>query len=89
MTKFLKKHDLFFWMFILLIGVLYLFCSPTTVQTGDTGELVTNSLNLRVSHPPGYPLWTLLYHLPLRYITISTPFHIASLLTIFISLISI
>lgn len=71
---------------LLLIGILYFVCAPTTVQYGDTGELVTNSYFLRVSHPPGYPLWTLLYHLPVRYLSFSTPFHIASIVTILISL---
>lgn len=75
---------------LLLLGflVLFIMTGPSTVQSGDTGELVTNSYFLRVSHPPGYPLWTLLYHLPLRYISFSTPFHIASLVTSLISIMS-
>jgi hypothetical protein len=72
---------------VLLLGflLLFVFTAPYTVQSGDTGELVTNSYFLRVSHPPGYPLWTLLYHLPVRYLSFSTPFHIAALVTSLIS----
>ena len=66
--------------------VLYMITSPFTVQSGDTGELVTNSYFLRVSHPPGYPLWTLLYHLPVRYLNFGNPFQAASFVTILISL---
>ena len=68
---------------------LYVFTGPHTVQYGDTGELVTNSYFLRVSHPPGYPLWTVLYHLPVRYLNFGNPFRIASILTSIISFVSI
>jgi hypothetical protein len=73
-------------LFILFFILLYVPMAAFTVQSGDTGELVTNSYFLRVSHPPGYPLWTLIYHLPVRWIG-STPFHGASIFTIAISLI--
>jgi hypothetical protein len=73
----------------LLLATLYIYCSPFTVQSGDTGELVTNSYFLRVSHPPGYPLWTLLYHLPIKYLNFGNPFATASIFTSLIGLISL
>lgn len=83
MTRFFR-----WWPFLglLLIFVTYLLTFPMTVQGGDTGELVANSFFLRVSHPPGYPLFHLLYHLPVRYLSFSTAFGRASLLTLLISL---
>jgi hypothetical protein len=69
--------------------LLYLLTSAHTVQSGDTGELVTNSYFFRVSHPPGYPLWTLLYHFPVRYLNFGNPFQAASSVTIIISILSI
>lgn len=89
MTDIINKKNAPYGIFIIFIGCLYLFCSPSTVQTGDTGELVTNSYYLRVSHPPGYPLWTMLYHLPVRYLNFLTPFHVASILTSCFSLITL
>jgi hypothetical protein len=83
------KKNLPYVTFLLIVLCLYIFCAPKTVQTGDTGELVTNSYFLRVSHPPGYPLWTLLYHFPVSLLKVSTPFHLASLFTIALSLISL
>jgi hypothetical protein len=62
---------------------LYLICAPLTVQSGDTGELVTNSYHLRVSHPPGYPLYNLLFHLPVRYLNFGNPFFAASVTSLF------
>lgn len=82
--QFFKKPSVFLPLFFLF---LYSITSPYTVQSGDTGELVTNSYFLRVSHPPGYPLWTLLYHIPVRYLNFGNPFSSASYVTIGISLI--
>lgn len=70
---------------LLFLFILFSMTAPYTVQSGDTGELVTNSYYLRVSHPPGYPLWTLLYHAPVRYLSFLTPFHAAALFTSLIS----
>ena len=83
-----KKINFFTGPVLVLITtlILYIITSPFTVQSGDTGELVTNSYFLRVSHPPGYPLWTLIYHIPVRYLNFGNPFQAASLVTIFISL---
>ena len=65
--------------FLLCLLLLYCLTAPYTVQSGDTGELVTNALRLRVSHPPGYPLWSLLYHFPIAYFPFSSAFHNASI----------
>ncbi len=39
--------------------VLYLRTLCPTVSCGDSGELCTAAYWLGISHPPGYPLWTL------------------------------
>jgi hypothetical protein len=49
------------WITCALILLVYVFDLPQTVQTGDTGELVANAYRFQVSHPSGYPLFTLLY----------------------------
>ena len=68
---------------------LYLFTAPHTVQTLDTGELVANSYLFRISHPPGYPLFTWIYglitHIPFH----DSVFFRASFLTIICSLVSL
>lgn len=88
MVIFLKKN-LKPLLFVLVIFSLYAFMAPISVQSGDTGELVTNSFFLRVSHPPGYPLWSLLYHIPVKYFNFGNPFHSASIFTTFISVLAI
>ena len=70
-----------------LLALIYLMTFPLTVQTGDTGELVTNAFFLRVSHPTGYPLYTLLYHLPEKFLTWLSPFGTAGFVTVILSLI--
>ena len=70
---------------LISLFVLYFLTAPYTVQTGDTGELVTNSYFLRVSHPPGYPLWTLIYHLPVKFLPLLSPFHSAAMVTVLVS----
>ena len=42
-------------------------CSPT-VTGGDNGELITAAYVLGVAHPPGYPLWTMLAALVIRFL---------------------
>ncbi len=71
---------------MLVLALIYLLTFPTTVQSGDTGELITNAFYLRVSHPPGYPLYHLLYHLPVKYFPFSSVFGRGALFTIAISL---
>lgn len=87
MAVFLKKN-LKSLLFVLVIFSLYVFMAPVSVQSGDTGELVTNSFLLRVSHPPGYPLWTMLYHIPVKYINFGNPFYSASIFTALISVLA-
>jgi hypothetical protein len=70
---------------VIALAVLYFLTAPVSVQTGDTGELVTNAYYLRVSHPPGYPLYTLLYHLPTRILGPGNPFQAAALFTAMLS----
>lgn len=56
---------------------------PTTVQYGDSGELVANAFALRVSHPPGFPLYHWLLHLFLRLPLGLTPYGQAALFSAF------
>ena len=74
--------------FLAFIAIIYFLTLPASVQSGDTGELVTNAYYLRVSHPPGYPLWHILYHVPVKYFNLGTPFWMASLVTTLLMLIS-
>jgi hypothetical protein len=80
-----KKLLVFNAVALLLIALLYFITAPLSVQSGDTAELVTNSYFLRVAHPPGYPLFSLLYHLPIYYLGSGNPYYAASLFTILIS----
>ena len=47
----------------LLAFWLYLATTSRTLPTGDSGDLISAAWNLGVSHPPGYPLITMLGHL--------------------------
>ena len=49
----------FFICFIISFGVYFYTMAPT-VTLEDSGELAVASDYLGVSHPPGYPIWTLL-----------------------------
>ncbi len=83
----LERPKLMLLLLVTLFGILFWVTAPISVQSGDTGELVTSAYFLRVPHPPGYPLWNLLYHLPVRYLSGESPFHTAALTTIGITLI--
>lgn len=54
---------------------------PSTVQYGDSGELVGNALTLTLSHPPGFPLYHWLYHLALKIPLPFTPYYQGALFT--------
>ncbi len=83
----LRRQPLLLAAFLIAIfGVIYYLTAPVSVQSGDTGELVTSAYFLRVPHPPGYPLWNLLYHIPTRYLSGGNPFHAAGVFTILITL---
>src|SRR5437868_11212825 len=79
-----------FWIcFILIfawIGGAYFRALPSTVQMGDTGELVAAAEKLLVVHPPGYPLWIWLQHFFLQWTDGASVFFRASLLNMFFSL---
>jgi hypothetical protein len=47
----------------LLTLIVYLMTLCPTVPGGDSGELITVSTQLGLSHPPGYPLYTMLGYL--------------------------
>lgn len=51
------------WILFSFIAVLYLSHLPSTVQTGDNGELLAAADQLLVAHPPGYPLWIWTHHI--------------------------
>eukprot|EP00760_Papus_ankaliazontas_P012562 PhM_4_TR1537/c0_g1_i1/m.17 len=42
--------------------ILYISSVHPSLPHGDSGELMTVAWNLGVAHPPGYPLFTMLYH---------------------------
>lgn len=69
--------------------VLYLFTLPSTVQQGDTGELVINSYFLRLSHPPGYPLFHFFNFLGTNFIPSGTLYWRAALVQVTFSLMTI
>lgn len=67
-----------------IFGLFYLWCLPSHVQGGDTGELVAAAYLNFVPHPPGYPLWQWLQHLATNFIPVGTVFWRASFMnTIF------
>eukprot|EP01122_Echinamoeba_exundans_P006686 TRINITY_DN1931_c0_g1_i2.p1 TRINITY_DN1931_c0_g1~~TRINITY_DN1931_c0_g1_i2.p1 ORF type:complete len:709 (+),score=48.53 TRINITY_DN1931_c0_g1_i2:56-2182(+) len=49
--------------------VLYGLTMSPDMASGDWGELVTNAYLLSPSHPPGYPLFVLLYHVWIHYLS--------------------
>ncbi|HYE79274.1 MAG TPA: DUF2723 domain-containing protein, partial [bacterium] len=57
------------WLALLVPLLVYLLGACPVVYVGDAGDFVTASWTLGISHPPGYPLYTLLgwlfTHLPI------------------------
>ncbi|MBC7747105.1 MAG: DUF2723 domain-containing protein [Methylotenera sp.] len=76
--------------FLLIISVSALFLKtlPSTVQMGDTGELIRSAYMLEVAHPPGYPLYIWLMHAVLKYFEFGTVFWRASVASSFFSIFS-
>jgi hypothetical protein len=73
---------------IAAILIVYFLSHPTTVQTGDSGELVAAAKNLLVIHPPGYPLWTWINHAWLSYTPdFSSVFGKASIFSVLVAVI--
>lgn len=56
---------------------------------GDTGELVRTAYSLTVPHPPGYPLYNILYHVFIWFFPFATVFWRAALLTSLFSVLSL
>lgn len=56
-------------------AALYFKGLPTTVQTGDTGELAVNSYFYQVSHPSGYPLFVNLQYVFTHIFRVGTVFY--------------
>lgn len=71
---------------LMSLGAIYFSHAPTTVQSGDSGELVAAAHKLLVPHPPGYPLWIWLNHLWLKFFSIGSIFQSASILNSIICL---
>jgi len=42
-----------------VVYIVYMMTVFPTVQTEDSGELITSALSLDIAHPPGYPLYVL------------------------------
>lgn len=74
---------------LFFIAILYFKTAAVSVQHGDSGELVTNALKLRVNHPSGYPLYNLLFHPWLKLASSHNTFEVASFVNIVISLIGL
>lgn len=81
-----SKIDLFYYLALFAILLIYIGHAPFSVQTGDSGELSAAAYRLLVAHPPGYPLWVWVNHLWISVVSISTVFFSFSLLNILIAL---
>jgi tetratricopeptide (TPR) repeat protein len=53
---------------ILLVFGLYLYTLAPNVTLEDSGEYITAAATLGVTHPPGYPLWTTISHLFVKFL---------------------
>ncbi len=64
-VKKLLRGDLFIpvLIFFVFLGIYWLTLAPSVSPQGDAGELITVAYILGISHPPGYPLFTLIGHL--------------------------
>ncbi len=77
----MKKSFLNGAIFLAPLLFLYIFCLSPYVQYGDSGELVANAYHLRTIHPPGYPLYGIVYHFLMKAIPFGSIFYKASLVT--------
>ncbi|MBC7370688.1 MAG: DUF2723 domain-containing protein [Bdellovibrionaceae bacterium] len=79
-----------FWIFLIASSAFifgtYFQLLPTTVQTGDTAELIAAAKNLFVAHPPGYPLFIWVQHAFIEIFDYGTVFYRASLLNMAFSI---
>ena len=69
------------WYVFVSVFALYALTTAPSVAGGDSGELLAESCSLGTAHPPGYPLFTLLYHIPLTYLPGLNPAMWANLFT--------
>ena len=69
------------WFVLVPLAAVYFASLPHTVQTLDSGELVTSAWGLTVPHAPGYPLYVWLYHASLKVLPVDTVFFRAALVT--------
>ncbi len=53
---FFKKNTTII-LFILTLGLVYLYTISPTLTPEDSGEIATASFSLGIAHPPGYPLY--------------------------------
>ncbi len=72
--------------FFLGLAIFYVVMAPSTVQFGDTSEFATNGHLFRLSHPPGYPLFSILLWLFTNLIPFGTVFFKSALLQIILSI---
>jgi hypothetical protein len=80
MKKYFYNNYLTLSVFITLVfAIAYLITAPHAVQGLDTGQLVINSYKLLISHPPGYPLFTLYNWLITHILPFSTIFFRAAI----------
>lgn len=49
-----------------MVAAVYLKTAFASIPGGDSGELVAESCTLGHAHPPGYPLFTMLYHVAIK-----------------------
>lgn len=72
--------------FFVALAVLYVVRLPTTVQFGDTAELVMAAVGRFNAHPPGYPLWVWFQEAFISAVPVSTEYWRASFASALFSL---
>ncbi len=85
-TKLSKKAPLPGWLIPTLIGgMVYLSTVCRTVYIGDSGEFALVFKTLGISHPPGYPLFSLIGHVFGMLTGFFTPAFSANILSVFLA----
>ncbi|MES2963945.1 MAG: DUF2723 domain-containing protein, partial [Bdellovibrionota bacterium] len=74
--------------FFVALAALYFMRLPTTVQFGDTGELVMAAVGRFVAHPPGYPLWVWFQELMINVLPVKTEYWRAAFVNSIFSLVA-
>lgn len=65
----------------ILFLALYLSTQSHSIFGGDAGDLVSAASTLGVAHPPGYPLYTVVANMLIKYVNYGTPAWRVSLLS--------